>query len=306
MHRSHAASARPRFVLLSGVLLVWILADGRAHGRLAGARQQGAQADIVWCPMHPDVRAAKPGKCPICSMDLVPIPPPRVGEYRLEIAQTRKDRGRGLALRVIDPSSGAPVQAFNEVHDRLFHLFVISRDLRRFAHEHPRRTLDGFEVDLDLRPGAYMLIADFQPSAGTPQLIHQALITPGYSGSPFYAASDLRDDLAPKTVDGIRIEMTLQRPSAGREIVARFTALDGRTRAPITDLEPFLGAPGHLLVVSADLTQAIHAHPDSAVTGGPDITFPVRFPSPGLFKLWVQVQRAGKVVTAPFVVRVDP
>ena len=37
--------------------------------------------DAFWCPMHPDVRAADAGKCPLCGMTLVPIPPPRVGEY---------------------------------------------------------------------------------------------------------------------------------------------------------------------------------------------------------------------------------
>ncbi len=37
--------------------------------------------DVWWCPMHVDVRSPTGGSCPICSMALVPIPPPRVGEY---------------------------------------------------------------------------------------------------------------------------------------------------------------------------------------------------------------------------------
>lgn len=35
--------------------------------------QSTSQAAVVYtCPMHPQIRQAKPGKCPICGMDLVP------------------------------------------------------------------------------------------------------------------------------------------------------------------------------------------------------------------------------------------
>jgi len=39
----------------------------------AASSQQGeqTQAEVWTCPMHPEVRESKPGKCPKCGMDLV-------------------------------------------------------------------------------------------------------------------------------------------------------------------------------------------------------------------------------------------
>jgi len=34
---------------------------------------KAAKPDSYTCPMHPSVKAAGPGKCPICGMDLIPV-----------------------------------------------------------------------------------------------------------------------------------------------------------------------------------------------------------------------------------------
>jgi Heavy metal binding domain len=276
----------------------------------AAQNEQGrsdAPRDAFWCPMHPNVRSPQAGKCPVCSMDLVPIPPPRIGQYRLEV--TRDGTGRTRQARtyrfvVRDPQSNAVVDAFTDVHERLMHLFVIGRDLRFFAHEHPIRAGKGFAAVLDLPPGAYMFIADFLPAGGLPQMIHHAFVTPGYSRSPFTPAIELHDDLADKVVDGLVIHLNVEGVAVGKEAALHFTLSNAVTHAPVRDIEPYLGVSGHLLLVNSDLTQAVHAHPEGAITAGPDLTFGAVFPSVDVFKMWVQVQRAGKVITAPFAVRV--
>jgi hypothetical protein len=70
-------------------------------------------------------------------------------------------------------------------------------------------------------------------------------------------------------------------------------------------MEPYLGASGHLLIVSSDLTKAIHAHPEATSGSGPDVAYRALFPVAGMYKLWIQVQRRGRVSTAPFVIRVE-
>jgi hypothetical protein len=262
--------------------------------------------DAMWCPMHPDVRSAVPGKCPICAMDLVPIPSPGLGEYRVEIVQEPSADGRGvhaLRLRVRHPRTDAVTTEFTPIHERLLHLFIVSRSLRLFAHEHPVREGDGFELAVALQPGAYMLIADFLPAGGSPQLVHQAIVTPGYAGSPFARVPRVQEDLAGKTVDGLHARLEISMSKGGTKAVLRLVLTDAASGAAATDLEPYLGAAGHLLIVTADLTQAVHAHPE-AMTSGPDITFDVEFPSPGTYKLWAQVQRRGRVLTFPFAVRI--
>jgi hypothetical protein len=262
--------------------------------------------DAFWCPMHPDVRTPAANKCPICAMDLVPIAPPRAGEYRLDVTGRTAADGRsfsGLSLRIRDPDTGRDVAMFAEAHERLLHLFVIGRDLQYFAHEHPERTAGGFELATRLPPGAYMLIADFVPGGGYPQMVHRAIVTPGYRASPFGDAPRLEQDLSDKVSAGMRVALRVD-PARGRpEAVLRFRFADASDGAPIDDLQPYLGAAGHLLVVSPDLTHSVHAHPEGA-GAGPGIDFHVQFPEAGVYKLWVQVQRKGTVVSVPFVVRI--
>src|SRR5688572_2998672 len=89
--------------------------------------------DTFWCPMHPNVRAPAAMKCPICAMDLVPIAPPRAGEYRLDVVPRpapRRAGASGLTLRIRDPATGRDVAMFAEAHQRLLHLFIIGRDLQ--------------------------------------------------------------------------------------------------------------------------------------------------------------------------------
>jgi hypothetical protein len=260
--------------------------------------------DRFWCPMHPHVRSPGPETCPICSMALVPIAPPRAGQYRLEVTQLPARRGggiRALQLRIRDPDSREEVKMFAEAHERLLHLFIVGRDLRYFAHEHPRRTSDGFELPVELPPGAYMLIADFLPGGGYPQMVHHAIVTPGFRSSPFQSVA-LDQDAGEKAADGMRVQMNVE-PALGKPAAVLRFHLTDETGKAVTDLEPYLGSAGHLLVVSPDLTHSIHAHPE-ALGSGPELAFDVEFPEPGIYKLWVQMQRRGKVSAVPFVVRI--
>jgi hypothetical protein len=266
------------------------------------------RADAFWCPMHPDVRSPSTARCPICSMDLVRIPPPTFGHYRLEVTQVPKPDGlglRSLKLAVRHPETDQRITSLTEIHERLLHLFVIGRDLTSFAHVHPERSGDAFEVPIDLAPGTYVLIADFVPAGGAPQLVQHAIVTPGYTASPFTRVSLAPDDTE-KVVGGLRITLAAEEPRAGKESALRFTIRDAASGEVANDLEPYLGAAGHLLVVNPDLTQAIHAHPEGVgpISPSGDILFAPIMPAPGVYKMWVQVQRRGTVVTAPFVVAV--
>jgi hypothetical protein len=265
------------------------------------------QDDAFWCPMHPDVRAAAEGAtCPLCSMDLVPIPPPRVGEYRMDVEVLPAAGGPGAAgLRIVirDPESGQPVPSFAIVHDRPFHLFIVDRSLEHFDHVHPEPAGEGtFELKEPIPPGEYMLIADFLPHGGTSQTVQRAIVTPGHDGPLLPPAPRLAESPRERVVEGIRFVLDAADVRARRPATLRVTMTDAKTGAPLTDLEPYLGAPAHLLIVNADLTDAVHGHPLETDTRGPTVTFEPLMPVEGMYKLWVQVQRQGRVVTVPFVV----
>ncbi len=286
--------------------------DDRAFFRLpSGATveivRDTDRPDAFWCPMHPGVRSPGTGTCPICAMALVPIPPPRLGEYKIDVTLVPRAGGgaSGLEIAVRDPETGDPVKQFIDVHERPFHLFIISRDLSQFAHVHPEPTPDGgFVLRQDIAAGEYVLVADFLPAGGTSQLVQRAVVTPGYAGPLFGAVPELAVSGSEQVVGGLRIVMDAVSPAPRRETALRFHISDASTGLPVTDLEPYLGAAGHLLVVNQDLTAAVHGHPEGVATSGPTVTFAPVFPAPGRYKMWVQFQRRGAVVTAAFVVTV--
>jgi hypothetical protein len=87
--------------------------------------------------------------------------------------------------------------------------------------------------------------------------------------------------------------------------MARITfSLFDNSDEPITNLQPYLGAMGHLVIISEDGNDFVHAHPvEGATTSGP-IAFEAHFPRPGIYGGWGQFQRAGVVLTVPFVIEV--
>ena len=87
---------------------------------------------------------------------------------------------------------GAPVKRFEVVHEKLFHMFIVSQDLDFFLHDHPVMAEDGtFRYQANLpKAGMYRVLADYYPTGGTPQLTAKTIFVPG--GAVAAAASGSR------------------------------------------------------------------------------------------------------------------
>ena len=296
-------------LIVCTILILSFAAFFDAVGTRAGDRA-AAQSAQHMCPMHPDVRGKAGDVCAKCGMALVPATLD-YHPYHLDVDLTPRalrpgERGRARFV-VRDPASGAVVKRFEPVHERVFHLFIVSRDLEFFAHVHPSLHPDG-SLDAEVvvpRAGAYQLIADFLPSGGSPQFVQRAFATAHYQGS-FSQPPALVADVGDKIERDMTVHLVPPDVRAGREQLLTFELRDRTTDAPITDLEPFLGATGHLLATSADLAVAFHSHPVGAVSSpsGPNVVFQILFPRPGTYRLWAQFQRAGRVTTVRFTVPV--
>jgi hypothetical protein len=253
--------------------------------------------------MDPDVHSAKPGTCPRCGMKLVAGIPDNV-EYDLDVTTKPKVPRAGkpveLDFTAIDPKDNKPVKDFEIVHEKLFHLFLVSQDLSWFAHEHPVLGRDGaFRYTATFaKPGMYRVIGDFYPKGGTPQLLARTVIVPGAPLEPIGAM--LTADLAPKKGENMDVALELEpaNPIAGTKTLMYFNV------NPAEGLERYIGAWGHMLAASSDLVDTIHTHPFLA-NGGPRIQFNMIFPRPGVYRVWVQFQRKGVVNTVKFDVPVS-
>jgi hypothetical protein len=113
-----------------------------------------------------------------------------------------------------------------------------------------------------------------------------------------------------KAADGVKVEITNERSTilGGEEVDLVFKFSDAKTETPINDLEKYLGAWGHLVILSEDMTEYVHAHPreetqpdpNAPVTGGPEVLFDALLPKPGRYRAWLQFQRNGKLSTVSF------
>ena len=263
-----------------------------------------AQEPEFTCPMDREVRSPNPGTCPRCGMKLVarlPMPVEYLMDFRAHPPSIPAGREITLEFRVLDPASGRPVTQFETIHEKLFHLFLVSQNLEYFSHEHPILYPGGwFRLKTLLpQPGTYRLLADFDPSGGTPQLAARTFSTAGWTAPLAESIAHPPQDVAPKRGSNLEVALTLdpEAPSPGRKTMLFFRI------SPADGLEQFIGAWAHLLAVSNDLVDTIHAHPFLA-DGGRDMQFNLFFPRAGIYRLWVQLQRKGVVNTVAFTIHV--
>src|SRR5438067_7883868 len=118
------------------------------------------QATAWVCPMHGDYTMDTAGKCPRCGMDLVHAAPFDVRDYQLEFhtlpAAVKPGQKTTLFFRFRHPGTGEVVKKFEVVHERQFHLFVISQDMEYFQHIHPAERQDGtWSIDVTLPKAGY-------------------------------------------------------------------------------------------------------------------------------------------------------
>jgi hypothetical protein len=284
------------------VTAVWIIALSGAQER---PPETPAIADVFVCPMDKDVRAAKPGSCPRCGMRLTAHLPEHV-DYHLKIAASppvfRAGQPVDLVFRVEDPKTGKPVTGYEIVHEKLFHLFLISKDLSWFAHEHPEPQVDGsFHYRATFpKPAAYRLLADFFPTGGTPQFLARTLATSGATVAQIAGVPKLEADVSPKRAGNIEVELATEppQPLAGRETLMFFRLRPGEGH------EQYLGAWGHMLAASDDLVDMIHMHPRYVTDNPRTVQFNLIFPREAIYRVWVQFQRSGVVNTVAFTVPV--
>ena len=272
------------------------------------------------CPMHPNEVKAEPGTCSICGMTLVAGDPMATADYTLRVVTEPRAPKAGQKTRfrftVLHPLTGAPVEEFAEVHDRLFHLFIISRDMTHFFHEHPVRDQDGsFTYEHVLpKPGQYMMFSDFMPIGGGPQMIATPLVTAGFAGDITASLPTLTPDQTfVKTANGTTVELQMEPGQliAGEEADVPIHFTDAKTGEPVRDLQRYLGAFGHAMMLNEDMTEHVHAHPEEMLEGttvtaggGPDLVFHALFPKPGHYRVWLQFLRNDVLSTIPFTVRV--
>jgi Cu+-exporting ATPase len=214
-------------------------------------------------------------------------------------------------------TTGKPVNPV-EAHEADMHLIVVSQDLGYFQHIHPQRTAEGrYEIEHNFPAGgSYLLYSEFEIE-GTGDEVHRFKLSVGEGrGKP----ADLTADLYPQQVDDykVRIASRGEQDEVVAGEAADFVVNIERSGQPVTDLEPYLGAASHVVVIDEGARDFAHVHsvpgqdPGGGSMGahalpeqfGPDLAFTHTFTEAGRYRVWVQFSHGGQVRTVSWVVEV--
>ena len=207
----------------------------------------------------------------------------------VHLALTRRsyDPGRSDVSFQIQDDDGMPVTSYDVKHEKELHLIVLgTQDLTDFQHVHPTRAADGtWTAPLQLAPGTtYRLYADGS-TGGTGFLATGDVFTAGDNPR----ARPLPEPATRDHVDGLTVDLEQ----------ADGTATLAVTRSGgSVELEPYLGALGHLVVIRVDDLAYLHVHPAEGSTP----VFSVAGLAPGRYRYFFDFQVDGVVRTAAFTV----
>ncbi|MEU8762447.1 hypothetical protein [Streptomyces sp. NPDC048659] len=222
--------------------------------------------------------------------------------FTLEVDSTILAAGprQHVGFTVTGPD-GQPVTEFVAEHEKELHFIAVRRDTAGFQHVHPVRDDKGhWHTTLDLEPGDWRFFTDIHPAGhdGTLTLGVDVAVPGAYDPRPLpEAARTAHVDAYAVTLDGTLV------PGEASEL----TLTVGRDGRPVTDLEPYLAAYGHLVALRVGDLGYLHVHPeghpgDGVTAPGPAISFMAVAPTAGAYRLYLDFQHEGRVRTAEFTV----
>jgi hypothetical protein len=299
------------------------LLTGRYYGKLSADELNDAARDAADRENASASRQAdRVNAATIAPLDPAPAGTPRL-RFTTNSIQIVAGSPTRLNFQALD-ARGAPIRHLEYAHERPMHLIVVSEDLSEFDHIHPALSPgDRYEVTHTfLHGGRYYLYADFTAPGFAPRVERFEITATGGRVLP----KPLRPDAAlTKRNGGLLVALSGRHMlRSGEDVELKITLRDERTGENVTDLEPYLGAWAHFILLDQSRRNFIHAHPlageigaistahvhgaESSPTGPPpaEIRLMTVFPGPGLYKIWAQFQRGGRVITQPFTLRVAP
>ena len=264
-----------------GVVAGW-MKGSEMNGHQAGHGSEDAETDVAAASALKGLSLGIEGY--VLSPVLAPATVGEVGELSFQIQD----------------SSGAPVTKYTTAHEKDLHLIVARSDGSQFRHVHPVLDVSTGTWSTPWEwaaAGSYRVFADFTTADASSLTLTRTIHVAGEFApvAPQLAHIDEVDGFT-VSIDG---ELT-----AGASSELTITVTHGGE--PVTTLEPYLGAFGHLVALREGDLAFLHVHaegehPKAEQTAGPEIVFFAEAPTAGRYLLYLDFQVNGQVHTAEFV-----
>jgi hypothetical protein len=165
-----------------------------------------------------------------------------------------------------DAKTNKPVTKFDTVDGAMIHNVLFSRDLKAFQHSYASvNQLNAFSISTEFaETGKYYSYTLFKPTGSDLQVL-TGTVQSGDAGN----APDLRVDTDPLEAYGAQYALVLGGTTIHAGAPAQLAVYVTERGSPVTQLWPFLGAPGYLWIIDengqsfAVETGASESHPNS-------------------------------------------
>jgi Cu+-exporting ATPase len=305
-----------QYAYLTGVAVVALaLGAGLTAVSRMDFASRGMNGQLAWVegtgmPMRPEMSV----------MMTAEVPPTDAADAGVDVrlslpADVRPGQPTRLVVTLRDAATGEPIEDMTRSHEAWMHLIATREDLGTFAHLHPQPTGRPGELAVDITfptAGRYIVNTEFRRQ-GEMADVHsrQVLTVAGPAPSPVTLTA------GPRTVevDGVRVSLDGAAEVGGSSDL-HFTLTDAATGRPVDDLQPYLAAAGHIVVMRADGQTFAHEHAEvtdgagrpvfalPGTTFGPELEVHASFPTAGVYQLWAQFRLAdGNLITVPFTVQ---
>lgn len=232
------------------------------------------------------------------------------GGYKVRVESFAKPAvDKSVLLNFDITRGGRAIRELAIVHTKPLHLIAVSKDLGHFLHLHPDVIGNG-RLALNTKfpeGGRWVLYGDFTESGAANQIVRVPIDVAGEVAHGHELEKTSNEVCDEPTGTTVTLNMDPARAQVGENMMT-FMLKDAEGR-PVNDLEPVLGALGHLVIIkegAATHKDYVHSHPmeqgSSAMAAMPCcVQFHVEFPSAGRYKAWVEFNRAGKKVLVSYV-----
>lgn len=246
---------------------------------------------------------------------------------RIELSAERPAAGAPFSLGfvVLDKATNKVIANLEIVHEKPMHVIFAREDLTNFVHLHPELIGESYSLTHSFaEEGYYKGWVDFTYKGETHIV---AFLIDTQNAKKTNLVSDFSQE---KTFNNYKVVLTSDPIVKNKPADLHFNITKN---GQDVQLSPLLGAAGHLVAISEDLSDFIHTHPDNTIDhhsrlfinqarldlarqaqahGGAEeatadkntLHYSVNFSKTGVYKLWMQTIVNGEVLTADFMVEV--
>lgn len=205
---------------------------------------------------------------------------------------------------------GEILKNYETVHEKIMHFIVVRKDLQNFQHLHPEfnQSTGEFTVDITFPTnGSYRIFPDFTPSKDNPQKLPVTVYHDINAGdmNTYKDQSVVLDTSPKKTIGEYQITYNLPLEIMMRNEISYSLTIE-KNGQQVRDLENYLGALGHSVILKEGSLNFIHTHAEeNDASRGPEIKFSTSFQEEGVYKIFTQFQHMNKVLTVDYTIMVN-